>query len=67
MKNAHSVSSNRRSSTAEYQCTELEPRVNVGEERRQICPKPSILEIEQPDTRPLVETDLKNRAAVLSA
>ena len=46
---------------------ELESRVHVREEGRQISPKAAVLEVKQAGQRPLVDTDLKNFAAVLSA
>ncbi len=52
---------------AEYQGAELEPRVHVGEERRRSVPSRRFSKSNRPATRPLVETDLKKLAAVLSA
>ena len=54
--------------TAEYQGAEFEPRVHGGEYRlAKPYPTRRFSKSNSPPTRPLVETDLKKLAAVLSA
>ena len=65
-KKAHSVSSKRRSSPPKTRAQNLNRESTSGKKGGRSVPSRRFSKSNRLDTRPLVETDLKNRAAVLS-